>query len=349
MSLYQQVSPAETEFIRRYFDGIDHAISRELTAGETTYEEFLTATLGRLMDQGSPFQALLEYPLRALNEDLNACGSGNYVIVEFETHEHSKSSARSIRADLGIIIRFEGPLQSKTIEKAVLIEAKRLYPTRDCFNLSSRYEAFKLDQLKALLKVEKKYGRNFVYYFLYNPTLFAFDKQSAEIIRAYENQNENIRKLAYMDPDYIFMLARNGMLPYLSNKTVLGNPEHIRDEQNERADKKPGLRVMSVSSLEGNDVLDASQLRLDYCYSFVRSRNWIHRRFEVPFPSLSEFIVDFVGTCSHGSTRPEALTIASGRDVEPVEPDSDDDGARSVLASHTLRITIASTLGGKQG
>ncbi len=83
MSLFQQVSPAEAAFVRRYFDAIDHAISRELVSGETAYEEFLTATLGRLMDQKSPFQALLEYPLRALNEDLEKCGSGNQVLVEF--------------------------------------------------------------------------------------------------------------------------------------------------------------------------------------------------------------------------------------------------------------------------
>ena len=191
MSIFQHISPAEAGFIRRYFDGIDHAVARELVYGKTTYEEFLTATLGRLMDQHSPFQSLLDYPHRKLSEDLDACGSGNHTTIEFETHEHSKSRANPIRADLGIILKLEGSPHRKPLEKAVLVESKRLYPTRNLFRLSSEYEAYKDGQQQELIKVEQRFISGFVYYFLYNPTLSEFDERSAAVIRAYENQNTN--------------------------------------------------------------------------------------------------------------------------------------------------------------
>ena len=70
---------AEMGYLRAFFDGVDFAITRELGSERVAYEEFLTPTLGRLLDAGSPFQSLLMYPVAKLNDDLASCGSGRRI------------------------------------------------------------------------------------------------------------------------------------------------------------------------------------------------------------------------------------------------------------------------------
>jgi hypothetical protein len=190
MNSHSTLSLPEILFVKNFFDGVDFAIAKELESVEVAYEEFLTATLGRLLDGRSPFQSILDYPLRALNQDLSECGSGNQVAMEFETHEHAKGFSGSVsHADLGIVFRRENPLLGTTVEKAVLVESTRLYPTRKRYTMRSRYRGFDSDQYEKLKGIARKHDWNGVFYFLYNPPLSAFEDRSMQVIRAIENQS----------------------------------------------------------------------------------------------------------------------------------------------------------------
>jgi hypothetical protein len=73
--------------LRRFFHGVDYIVSQDIDSSRVSYEEFLSSVLGRLLDGGSPFQAVLPYSLSQLNSDLAECGSGNRVTIEFETKD----------------------------------------------------------------------------------------------------------------------------------------------------------------------------------------------------------------------------------------------------------------------
>ena len=153
------LSKLEVLYLERFFNGVDYAIAKELDTADVAYEEFLTPTLGRLLDDRSPFQSLLPYPAKKLNADLGECGSGNQLNIEFETHEHTKSHSGSVsHADLGIVFRRENPILGETTEKALIVESKRLYPIRKKYTLQSKYAAFSAEQYKTLKAIASEHG-----------------------------------------------------------------------------------------------------------------------------------------------------------------------------------------------
>jgi len=81
----------ETSYIRRFMDGIDKVVTDEMQSGRSLREESPTFVLARPLDGQSTFQRILEYPIDKLNVDLDACGSGSQMLIEFETNEHKKS------------------------------------------------------------------------------------------------------------------------------------------------------------------------------------------------------------------------------------------------------------------
>ena len=64
------LSQPEILFLKKFFNAIDYSISKELDNSEVAYEEFLTPTLGRLLDGRSPFQSILSYSLKDLGAAL---------------------------------------------------------------------------------------------------------------------------------------------------------------------------------------------------------------------------------------------------------------------------------------
>jgi len=137
----------ETLFLQKFFDGVDYAGAQEMATEEVAYEESLTFTLGRLLDGRSPFQAILRYKLRDLNHDLAECGTGNTLVVEFETNEHAKGfSGTTSRCDLGILFRQTNPLTGRSVAKGLLVEGKRLYPIKRKYTMACKYEGFDSDQ-----------------------------------------------------------------------------------------------------------------------------------------------------------------------------------------------------------
>jgi hypothetical protein len=353
---------AEILYLRNYFHSVDKAISSELDSATVAYEEFLTPTLGRLLDSRSPFQALLEYPLKQLNQDLAECGSGNKLLVEFETHEHAKGFSGSVsHADLGIILRQESPLTGEFIEKAILVESKRLYPVKDKYSLRSRYTGFDLQQFNSLSAIAKTYDQSGVYYFLYNPSLTAFDDTSAKVIRALENSicenSMEIRGLTnrfFGREEYYMIGARGGMTTLrLGPLTSPPDPNQIKEALKQMTSRRPGLKVISLQSLDSivrSKPRLASSFSLGNCYQYLQNFAW-HRDDDVavPFISFGTFMVDYFLSCYRGSTNPNLISIAAGKPVTRPDSPTETQGGSNVLARHTLTITLESTLPEIQG
>jgi hypothetical protein len=65
----------------------------------------------------------------------------------------------------------------------------------------------------------------------------------------------------------------------------------------------------------------------------------------VPFPSFSEFVVDFLLSCFRGSTNEKIIQVAEGNAIDISEKQDIPEGERNtLLARHTLAITIQSRL-----
>ena len=144
----------EVSYLKRFFDGVDRVITDEMQAGKTLMEEGLTFVLARILDGQSIFQNILEYPINALNKDLERCNSGTQLSIEFETNEHKKSFESSVsHADLGIVLKQERSVFGPEYKKAVIVQSKKLYPVKDKYNLFCGYDAFSPDQFVKLTEI----------------------------------------------------------------------------------------------------------------------------------------------------------------------------------------------------
>ena len=353
---------AEILYLRNYFHSVDKAISSELDSATVAYEEFLTPTLGRLLDSRSPFQALLEYPLKQLNQDLAECGSGNKLLVEFETHEHAKGFSGSVsHADLGIILRRESPLTGEFIEKAILVESKRLYPVKDKYSLRSRYTGFDPQQFNSLSAIAKTYDQNGVYYFLYNPGLIAFDDTSAKVIRALENSIcENSMEVhgithPFFGRDIYYMMASKDRMTTLrlGPTTSPPDPGQIKEALKQMTSRRPGLKVISLQSLDSivrSKTGLAASFSIGNCYHHIQNFDWFRSDdAAVPFVSFATFMVDYFLSCYRGSTNANLINIAAGKPLTQPDSPTEMQGGLNVLARHTLTITLESTLPEIQG
>lgn len=347
---------AEIGYLRKFFDEVDFAITRELSSDRVAYEEFLTPTLGRLLDSASPFQSLLDYPIAKLNEDLESCGSGRKISIEFETHEHAKKYSGSVsHADLGIIVRFEATHGSSAIsEKAILVESKRIYPNRKTYKISCRYEGFTKDQYIALKELGNKHSAiRDIYYFLYNPPLGSFDKASAQTIRAIENSINSPNPAAMAAA--LEWASRHFGPPLYGSSSLAGelhiNPSSEAQRLSEYVSRRPGLRVISLPSLgliieKGKTI--SAQLSLSQCYDLTRDSWYFVNSSSVPFIPFSTFIVDLLLSCYRGDRGEEFIKIANGG-ARPENISAKNEALLSILARHTLRITIESLLPNPEG
>ena len=246
----------------------------------------------------------------------------------------------------------DNPFAGKIKEKAILVESKRLYPFKKTYSIHSQYSAFKKNQYEFLIGIAQKYDWNGVYYFLYNPSLEAFDEKSRQIIRAMENlQFEGNNSMApfFEDPHYFeelyYRAGKYGFPVPLHQQNIRYSDEYeARNYMNKQTSLRPGLKVLSASSIK-NIVRKGTKFNLSFCYDYSRSNNWFGISGAVPFVSLSNFIVDYFISCFRGSTNEEIKQIAEGNIPDsPNPPDDNSEPSPTILAKHTLKIKIESTL-----
>ena len=348
----------EVSYLKRFFDGVDRAITDEMQAGKTLMEEGLTFVIARVLDGQSTFQKILEYPIDALNKDLEKCNSGTQLSIEFETNEQKKSFESAVsHADLGIVIKQEGSVFGSEYKKAIIVQSKKLYPGKDKYGLLCGYDAFSPEQFAKLDEIGSNYGQKGVCYFLYNPKIDAFSEEEATVLMALESRMLSSFSTAYSMPfwhpemEYYFdRLYRGGIYPFHAVNQSM-DPESV-DQQLERRNKivnsKPGLRVLGVtdvrSIIKSGDTIK-NNFRLHECYKYALSGRWVGDSGAVPFLSLSSFVVDLLMGCSHGSENVNLIRIAEGN--LPVESENENKNEKKppqVAAKHTLKITIRNTL-----
>lgn|GEM_PF-2348743 len=346
----------ENSYLRRFFDGVDKAITEEMQSGRSLLEENLTFVLARLLDEQSTFQRILDYPLEKLNADLEACGSGAQVSIEFETNEHKKSFEAAVsHADLGIVVRREGSIFGGPYTKGIIVQSKKLYHWKNRYSLRSAYEGFDPVQFTNLRDIASKYGRRGVFYFLYNPKIDAFPEEEAKILVALEARVCSLFggptfPIPYWHPEleYFFhKFLRRRPFVWSASTSELPNPDHLRDERNRLLLSRPGLRVLGISSIEAivesNKTIQKS-FRLEECYRYAFSGHWFENSGAVPFLPLSSFIVDLVLGCHSGSDNENLVRIAEGKPPEPGPGDNVMEPAQGLAVRHTLKITFKSTL-----
>jgi hypothetical protein len=346
----------EMFYLRKYFDGIDRAISEEMQVGKSVSEESLTFVLARLLDDKSTFQRMLDYSVQELNTDLDNCGTGAQISIEFETNEHKKHFESSVsNADLGIVLRRERSVLSPGYTKAIIIQSKKLYHSKDSYSLYSRYEGFKEKQFLALKQIASRYCREGVIYFLYNPKLDAFSEDDAKILRALEarmisSHPNPLSSNHFWHPEMEFLFHKafkRGWFPFASGSGAVSDAksqDELLEQRKKIIEFRPGLRVFGISDMSdivGNDKSIRSSFHLEECYQYALSERWWGNRGAVPFMPFSSFIVDMFMGCSHGCDNENLIRIAEGR---PPEPDENENNLPDISARHTLKITVKNTL-----
>ncbi|MFH1648439.1 MAG: hypothetical protein ABIA11_01745 [Patescibacteria group bacterium] len=344
----------EASYIRRFLDGVDRVVTDEMQSGRSLLEESLTFVLARLLDGQSTFQRILDYPIEKLNVDLDACGSGTQMSIEFETNEHKKSFESAVsHADLGIVVRRESSIFGPSYTKAIIVQSKKLYPSKDTYSLRSAYEAFDPAQFQELKKVASEYSWDGVCYFLYNPKLDAFSEDEAKIVRALEARmfsGSGLSGFPFLwHPEMEYFIHSFGRrYPVRFSAHVPGAllPDQLREERDKQLSSRPGLRVLGISSVssivESNKTIRKT-FRLNDCYSYALSSHWFGNSGAVPFLPLSSFIVDLVLGCSRGSSDENIVNIAEGKEPHP-QPESSNEETPGVAVRHTLKITVRNTL-----
>jgi hypothetical protein len=345
----------ETSYIRKFLDGVDKAVTDEMQSGRSLLEESLTFLLARLLDGQSTFQRILDYPLENLNVDLDACGSGTQMSIEFETNEHKKSFESAVsHADLGIVLRRESSIFGPAYTKAIIVQSKKLYPLKTHYGLRSAYEAFDPGQFQELKKVASKYSYDGVCYFLYNPRLDAFPEEEAKLVRAMEAKmfpgtGGAGFPFPFWHPDIEYIMHeiwRRYPVGYSTGVSGGTSPGQLIEERNRMISSRPGLRVMgitSVGSVVETDKSVRSRFTLEDCYRYAFSDHWFGSSGSVPFLPLSSFIVDLVLGCSRGSSNEDIIRIAEGKEPGPPSNNSNDEPI-GMAVRHTLKITVRNTL-----
>ena len=346
----------EFAYLRRYFDAVDRATTSELVGGASLDETQLTFVFARLMDGSSSFQQLLDYSLDQLNADLAKCKTGMALDVEFTTNEHNSPFEGAISfADLGIVLRFEATDFTPEYEKAVLLQAKKLYLRDDrTYRLESRYRGFDVGQYHALNRLtnEAPFG---AYYLLYNPQSDSFE-DSDRVTSAEHRVAELLSDDSLFSPllsDFperrLFRKGRAGIFP----SHHFDSPDEVRAQREAVVKFRPGVRLLDIWSIErlltDKENFDKKTFSLRDCYEFLMRQGWRNHVVSIPFAPLSTFMVPFFMGCIVGSDNSNFIDVANGKRVGEVRLDGTNIPYSGVAARHTLRITLRNTLSHERG
>ena len=153
--------------------------------------------------------------------------------------------------------------------------------------------------------------------------------------------------LPFWHPEIEFFFRKSAHRGSTRTRTHL-NPDQIREERLRQIQDRPGVRVLSLISLQhivGSDDEVRSSFRLKDCFDYALSDQCWHDSNSVPFLPLSSFITDLFMGCLFGSEKDSIIGIAEGREPKPRRPSPPDDQAR-IAARHVLKIRVKSTLHG---
>jgi hypothetical protein len=345
---------AELGIMWRYFDGVSQALARRFEGGSPPGEENLTFLLCELLDEGSTGLHLLEYPLTRAKEDLARADGGITLDVSFQTHEHTKHVEHDYSgADLGVVFVLEHPYFGRS-ERAVLLQAKRLFPTGSGgFSLSSSFSSFHVGQRDMLKEVERRFSaEHSVFYLWYSPSSSAFSNEDAKLLRSIEaTATWDWREL-------------RGMHPFFDDMVEFGWPWHERrwggspvtqqeqDRQQAWRMTQPATRVSSLPVV-AEITADGRGPRLISLYqarttSHRRRRSWRWLTFE-PFAELFllGLISDGIGHASEDWLR---LTRGEKVPMPPLKTTTDEVRREPALPEnvptpkHSLTFTLRSSL-----
>jgi hypothetical protein len=348
-----------TEFriIRRYLDGVSHALSKRfgtLASPKSPGEENLTFLLGELLDDNATADHVLEYSLKQAKDDLAKADGGFSLDVSFQTHEHTRHIEHNFSgADLGLVFVVNHPLYGHS-ERAVLLQAKRLFPTpKDGFGLTSAFDSFHADQRDVLTLIEKRFEvQHSIFYLWYAPSSNAFSESDSKLIRALE---------ATAESDWHDM---RGYHPVLDHLLEFGWPWYPRPEGGASAatgdaefqqawrSLQPATRFSSLTVVTDITKRGAAPTLMSLynanTASLRHARHWRAFAFE-PFAELF-----FLGLLSRGigNSSPAWLRLARGEQVPlPGTKLVDHKGVADLklpdnvpAARHSLTFTLGSSL-----
>lgn len=350
-----RIPAAELGIIWRYFDGVSHALASRFDGGSSPGEENLTFLLCELLDEGMTARHLLEYPLQRAKEDLANADGGITLDVAFQTHEHTKHVEHHYSgADLGIVFITEHPYFGRS-ERAVLVQAKRLFPTSSGYSLNSPFRSFHAQQRDFLKDVESRFSaHDSVFYLWYSPSSTSFSDDEGKLIRSFEALESN---------ELWDWRDLRGWHPMLDELAMFGWPQHAvqqsvrqvdpQEEEVKRAWRKeqPATRVSSlsvVSEVTGDDhaprLISMYEARRTYTR---RRRRWRWLAFE-PLASLFIFGLSSEGI---GCSSQDWLRLARGEKVaipsrarDATDNDQPDLPHEIPVPRHSMTFTLRSSL-----
>ena len=336
------LTPAEMHFMEKFFDSVAGAISARMTSGSNVGEEALTFLLCEMMDENWNSSHVLSYDLAALTRDLLQCGDLHKVEVTFETHEHGKGfEGRHSYADLGIIVRYEDHIDG-TFQKAILVQAKRLYKKNNGYNLSCPYSEFKHDQFAKLTELQKKFGSNAACYLFYNPLRAAFDEDSQKQIAHFETRLFNSLTDELLE-EILHFPFRKGYMSHLAGLRGNRTDDNIQTylkQQDAELSASPGVRVATLQGLA--HIIDGwSDKQVPTLLDLYQraAKEKYPRLYNAVLLRFSSFLLQGLLGCFLGETNNELIQLASGRLPENIQPDLP---IRAV--KHTMTVSVRSTL-----
>ncbi len=330
------LTPPERYYIMRYFDAVSTAIGTRMVSGSRPLEDRLTFLLGELLDDNFTSQHVLDYGLNQLHADLVTCGDFHRVSVVLETHEHNQHfEGKYSFADLGMVVK-NTDYGGSSFEKAVLVQAKRLYEEDDEYSLYSQYKGFDSKQFERLHDLCAKYGSNAACYIFYSPLLSAFREADYRRILDLENRRR------------YSMVGSMVLTPTLSIHLELpraAHSFHVDEGQVRRyleydaryGANGPGVRVCGMESIGRVTKQHADQVRIGSLYKDAIDHPYHIQHAFVP---LSCFVVDCLFGCNYGEQEPSLIKLAQGK--VPVEQASEEQLPIHGV-KHTLTILIRAT------
>ena len=343
---------AERSIIWRYLDGVSQALARRFDGGSSPGEENLTFLLCELLDEGTTGLHLLEYPLKQAKDDLARADGGVSLDVSFQTHEHTKHVEHHFSgADLGVIFIVDHPYFGHS-EKAVLLQAKRLFPASTGeFSLNSSFSSFHPDQRDLLMEVGRRFSaEDSIFYLWYAPSSRAFSEDEAKLIRSLEAMNSpNWLDLRGWHPFLDELIEFRGLWREGLRPPVPAAPPDEEREQSWRL-AQPATRISSLSIV--NDLTTSGHgPRLAALYQARSSWHKQRRPWRwLVFEPLAELFLLALQWGRIGDSSPQWLRLARGEKI-PMPPldTADAEEAPDVpqivpVPRHSITFTLRSSL-----
>jgi hypothetical protein len=180
------LSPRAIRLFLKYFDSIDHALSRRLVRKRTWDEEALTFLLTELLDEEGQLDHNVPYPHDTFLKDLSATDEPMSIAVHLETHSYPKSMERYItQSDIGLILSYEDQFdQAASFRRGWLFQAKRLFYSRqrheNGFTANSGFDSMNPEQHERIKRLRDWARCDFIRYLLYCPRPSALDQSVRE-------------------------------------------------------------------------------------------------------------------------------------------------------------------------